>query len=169
MNFTLIPEVPFQFEGTGRTSREIGTPPGRPSTCRHRRLPKVPDRTYYPPPPRPSTPLAIGSWAISAATSGNESSSISPRRKIPVDVKYFDPSYHIRSCPANTVDSLLCELYRANAVHAAMAGKTDMLIGLWHNEFIHVPLALSIGQKKSLSPEDEFWSTVLAITGQDKW
>ena len=56
-----------------------------------------------------------------------------------------------------------------HAVHAAMAGKTDVLIDLWHDEFVHAPLAASVGQKKRLSPEDELWTTVLAITAQEKW
>jgi len=85
---------------------------------------------------------------------------------LPVKVKYFDPSYHIRSVPATAADSLLCERLARNAVHAAMAGKTDMLIGLWHNHFIHVPLAISTGAKKQLSPEGELWQAVLALTGQ---
>jgi 6-phosphofructokinase 1 len=91
------------------------------------------------------------------------------RRNTHVDVKYFDPSYHIRSCPASTVDSLLCEQYARNAAHAGMAGKTDLLIGEVHDEFVHVPLPLSIGQKKRLSPESDWWTSVMAITGQDKW
>jgi 6-phosphofructokinase 1 len=90
-------------------------------------------------------------------------------RKLPVAVRYFDPSYHIRSCPANTFDSLLCEQFARHAVHAAMAGKTDVLVGRVHSQFIHVPLPAVIGQKKRLSPEDEAWATVLAITGQEKW
>ncbi|MEX2091835.1 MAG: ATP-dependent 6-phosphofructokinase [Pirellulales bacterium] len=91
------------------------------------------------------------------------------RREIHVDVKYFDPSYHIRSCPASTVDSLLCEQFARHAAHAAMAGKTDLLIGMVHGEFVHVPLLASIGQKKRLSPESDWWTSVMAITGQDKW
>jgi len=50
-----------------------------------------------------------------------------------------------------------------------MAGKTDLLIGLWHNHLIHVPLELSTGEKKQLSPEGELWTSVLALTGQEKW
>jgi 6-phosphofructokinase 1 len=90
-------------------------------------------------------------------------------RKLPVNVRYFDPSYSIRSCPASPYDSLLCEHFARSAAHAAMAGKTDVVIGLQHDAFVHVPLAASIGQKKRMSPEDEWWSTVLAITGQEKW
>ena len=91
------------------------------------------------------------------------------KKKLPINVRYFDPSYIIRSCPANTDDSLLCERLARNASHAAMAGKTDLLIGLLHEEFVHVPLAISAGQIKTLSPEDECWTTVLAITAQEKW
>jgi 6-phosphofructokinase 1 len=90
-------------------------------------------------------------------------------RTIPAQVRYFDPSYHIRSCPASTADALFCEQLARHAAHAAMAGKTDVLIGAWHNQFVHVPLAASVGQKKQLNPEDEIWTTVLAITGQEKW
>jgi 6-phosphofructokinase 1 len=91
------------------------------------------------------------------------------KRNLPIDVKYFDPSYHIRSCQANTVDSLLCEQLARRAAHAAMAGKTDVLIGLVHMEFVHVPLGLSVGQKKQLSPESDWWTAVMAITGQGRW
>jgi 6-phosphofructokinase 1 len=91
------------------------------------------------------------------------------RQKLPVNVRYFDPSYFIRSCVANTSDSLLCEQLARHAAHAAMAGKTDVLIGLWHDEFILVPLSANADQKKRLSPEGDQWTTVLAMTGQEKW
>lgn len=86
-----------------------------------------------------------------------------------VSVKYFDPSYYIRSLPASAVDSLLCERFGRAAVHAAMAGKTDVLVGLWHNTFVHVPLATATGQQKRVDPESELWTSVLALTGQEKW
>jgi 6-phosphofructokinase 1 len=88
---------------------------------------------------------------------------------VPTSVKYFDPSYLIRSLPAEAVDSLLCERFARAAVHAAMTGKTDILVGLWHNHLVHVPLATSTGLKKRLDPESELWTSVLALTGQEKW
>jgi 6-phosphofructokinase 1 len=88
---------------------------------------------------------------------------------IPVSIKYFDPSYYIRSLPAAAVDALLCERFGRAAVHGAMAGKTDMLIGLWHNHLVHVPLTVSTGAKKRIDPESELWTSVLALTGQEKW
>ncbi|MBX3431985.1 MAG: ATP-dependent 6-phosphofructokinase [Pirellulales bacterium] len=90
-------------------------------------------------------------------------------QNIPVSVKYFDPSYQIRSVPAAAVDSLLCERFARAAVHAAMAGKTDVLIGLWHNQLIHVPLEVATGQKKQLDLEGELWASVRAVTGQGFW
>jgi len=89
--------------------------------------------------------------------------------RVPVTVRYFDPSYYIRSLPATAVDSLLCERFARAAVHAAMAGRTDMLVGLWHNHLVHVPLAVSTGAMKRLDTESELWMSVLALTGQEKW
>jgi 6-phosphofructokinase 1 len=89
-------------------------------------------------------------------------------QKMPASVKYFDPSYYIRSLPAAAVDSLLCERFARGAVHAAMAGKTDMLVGLWNNHLVHVPLCVSAGESKRLDPENELWMSVLALTGQEK-
>jgi 6-phosphofructokinase 1 len=91
------------------------------------------------------------------------------RRKLPVFVRYVDPSYHIRSCTANTTDSLLCEQFARNAAHAAMAGKTDLFIGRIHGQYIHVPQTANAEARKRLSPEDEIWTSALAITGQNKW
>jgi 6-phosphofructokinase 1 len=87
-------------------------------------------------------------------------------RGIPVSLKYFDPSYLIRSAPANTGDSLLCDAIARAAAHAGMAGKTDLLVGIWHNAFVHVPLGAVVLRKKRLSPTGETWTAVLSATGQ---
>ena len=81
-------------------------------------------------------------------------------------VKYMDPSYIIRSVPANCEDALLCDQLARNAVHAGMAGKTNVLIGYWYDVLIHVPIMLAIGQKKRMNPESELWRATLAATGQ---
>ncbi|MEI8386330.1 MAG: ATP-dependent 6-phosphofructokinase [Verrucomicrobiota bacterium] len=85
---------------------------------------------------------------------------------IPAVLRYFDPSYEIRSCPANSEDALLCDLFARHAVHAAMAGKTGLIIGFLHQRFIHVPIELLAGQTKRLDPASGWWSSVLAATGQ---
>jgi len=81
-------------------------------------------------------------------------------------VKYFDPSYFVRSVPANCEDSLLCDLLARNAVHAAMAGKTNLVIGFLNGAFIHIPISLAVSQKKRVDPQGVLWSSVLATTGQ---
>ena len=63
----------------------------------------------------------------------------------------------------------VCEQLARSAAHAAMAGKTDVMVGAWHNEFVHVPLGASVRGKKRIAPEDDIWATVLAVTGQEKW
>jgi 6-phosphofructokinase 1 len=88
------------------------------------------------------------------------------KRKIPIVMRYFDPSYFVRSSPANSEDSILCDMYARHAVHAAMAGKTGLIIGYLHNQFIHVPIGLLGTQRKRLEPDGPAWSAVLATTGQ---
>ena len=84
----------------------------------------------------------------------------------PVYLKYFDPSYLIRSVPANTSDSLYCDSLARHAVHAAMAGKTDMVVGYWHNVFIHVPIPAVVRRHKRLDPRGGVWIAVQESTGQ---
>lgn len=85
---------------------------------------------------------------------------------IPLIFRYFDPSYVIRSQPANPEDSILCDLYARNAVHAAMAGKTGLVIGNLHETYINVPIEASVAEKKNLDPSGDWWRAVLAATGQ---
>lgn len=83
-----------------------------------------------------------------------------------ITLKYIDPSYIIRSQPANSEDSAFCLLLGHNAVHAAMCGRTNMVMGSWNNQFTHVPIALATKQRKTIDPAGWFWSSVLASTGQ---
>ena len=85
---------------------------------------------------------------------------------IPVTLRYFDPSYLIRSVPADAEDAIMCDFFARNAVHAAMAGKTGLVIGLLHDTFIHVPIELLVSQKKRLDLNGPAWRAVLAATGQ---
>jgi 6-phosphofructokinase 1 len=165
VNFTLIPEVPFALEG------ENGF-----LNCLHRRLLE-----------RRHAVIAVAEGAgkdlladcpEERDASGNVKrgdiglflrdriGEYFKRCHLPVQMKYIDPSYIIRSVPANSDDSILCDQLARNAVHAAMAGKTDVMIGLWHEAFIHVPIALATAGKKQVSPESDLWRGVLAATGQ---
>lgn len=88
--------------------------------------------------------------------------------KIPIVMRYFDPNYIIRSCPANAGDSILCDLFARYAVHAAMAGKTGLVIGYLHDKFIHVPIELLASQNKAVDVHGLGWSAVLSATGQQE-
>jgi 6-phosphofructokinase 1 len=87
-------------------------------------------------------------------------------RGIKTTLKYIDPSYMIRSLPANANDSVFCGFLGRDAVHAGMAGKTDMIIGHWNNHFVHIPMELSVGSRKQVNPKGKLWTTVLESTGQ---
>lgn len=85
-----------------------------------------------------------------------------------VTLKYIDPSYAIRSVPASPSDSVYCWNMARNAVHAAMAGNTEMLIGRWHGRFVHVPMPLATRSRKQVDPGDDVWTSVIEATGQPR-
>jgi 6-phosphofructokinase 1 len=87
-------------------------------------------------------------------------------RGVAINLKYIDPSYTIRSVPANAHDSAFCLLLGHNAAHAGMAGRTDLVIGTWKAEFTHVPIPLAVRARKKLDPHGWIWSSVVASTGQ---
>ncbi len=81
-------------------------------------------------------------------------------------IKYIDPSYVIRSAPANANDSKFCNLLAQNAVHAAMAGKTGFVVGNWNTTFTLLPIPEVVKQRKRIDLESELWWNVLETTGQ---
>ncbi|MEF3168300.1 MAG: ATP-dependent 6-phosphofructokinase [Deltaproteobacteria bacterium] len=83
-----------------------------------------------------------------------------------VFIRYIDPSYIIRSVPANIDDRLYCANLGQNAVHAAMAGKTALIVSLWNDRYVHVPLASAIKKRKKVDLKSRFWLSVLESTGQ---
>jgi len=82
------------------------------------------------------------------------------------NVKYFDPSYIVRSVPASPQDNVYCTRLAQNAVHAAMAGKTGMIVGRWHGTFVNLPLELVTKGRRKVDPAGELWHSVLENTGQ---
>ena len=85
-----------------------------------------------------------------------------------INLKYIDPSYTIRSVRANAHDSAFCLLLGQNAVHAGMAGRTNMVVGDWGGAFTHVPIPVAVSRRKKIDPAGWVWNTVLASTGQPK-
>jgi 6-phosphofructokinase 1 len=88
---------------------------------------------------------------------------------VPAVMRYIDPSYLVRSCPANPEDAIQCDLFARHAVHAAMSGRTGLVIGLINDQFVHVPIDLLGSQKKRVDPAGPQWHSVLACTGQTAW
>ena len=164
VNFTLVPEVPFELDG----------PDGLLEALKKRVL------------SRAHAVILVAEGAGQHLLEGDEKHDASGNvklkdigvflrdrietyfkaEKIPFALRYFDPSYMIRSVPACAEDAVLCDFYARNAVHAAMAGKTGLVIGQNHGVFTHVPIDLLTTQKKQLDLNSPAWQGVLASTGQ---
>ena len=86
-----------------------------------------------------------------------------------VNIKYFDPSYMVRSIPAQGTDAIFCFQLAEAAVHAGMAGKTDMVVGSMNNAFSHVPIEYAVSERKKINPNGALWHAVLGITRQQDY
>ncbi|MBN2381925.1 ATP-dependent 6-phosphofructokinase [bacterium] len=83
-----------------------------------------------------------------------------------VNVRYIDPSYSIRSVPAIPYDAVYCGFLGQMAVHAAMAGKTCMMVGQNKDRFTHIPFEAAISTRKQIEPDGFLWMSILHSTGQ---
>jgi 6-phosphofructokinase 1 len=83
-----------------------------------------------------------------------------------LNLKYIDPSYAIRSVAANPFDSVYCIRLAQNAVHAALAGRTEIVIGRWRGRYVHIPMALAVSRRNQVCPDGDLWLSVLEATGQ---
>jgi len=167
VNFCLIPEVPFVLEGETGFLQALG----QRLEERHHAVVVVAEGAGQD---------LLKDLPMDTDASGNKRyADIGPflkeqivswckRTRLPVDVKYFDPSYFIRSVPANCDDAMLCDQLARHAVHAGMAGKTDLVVGIWHGTFTHIPISLAVGQKNRVDPDGPLWAGVLATTGQPR-
>src|SRR5262245_32358848 len=165
VNFCLVPEVPFDLHGEG----------GFPD-CLDRRLMKhghavivvaegagqqfFPDRSREVDASGNIVPRDIGIFLR------EEIANFLRKRDHMFGMKYIDPSYMIRSVKANAGDAIFCDNLARSAVHAGMAGKTDVVIGLWHGIYTHVPIPLTVRGRKKIHPESYLWRGVVAATGQ---
>jgi len=88
------------------------------------------------------------------------------RAGIPPTIRYIDPSYAIRSVPANAYDKAYCLRLAHIAVHAAMSGRTEMVVGRLRRRFVHIPMALAVSRRNQVDPHGDLWMSVLEATGQ---
>jgi 6-phosphofructokinase 1 len=163
VNFCLVPEVPFKLEGLLKALEErlarhnyavIVTAEGAGQDL----LAQTADRDA-------SGNIRYGDIGVFLRDRIKAHFSQTGRQ---VELKYIDPSYTIRSLPANARDSAFCLLLGQYAVHAGMAGKTEMVVGNWNHQGTHVPISMAVSQRKKLDPAGWIWNSVLAITGQPR-
>ena len=165
VNFVLIPEVPFQLEGDGGLLSVLK----RRLEARGHAVIVVAEGAGQ---------ESIASAGLGTDASGNRKlTDVGPwlRDRITehfksiqceLNLKYMDPSYAIRSVPANAYDSVYCVRLAHNAVHAAMSGRTEMVVGRWRGRYVHLPMPLTIRHRNTVDPNGDLWMSVLEATGQ---
>lgn len=164
VNFCLVPEAPFALQGAGGLLAAL-----------ERRLEKKEHAVVV---------VAEGAGQELLGASGEKDASGNTKlqdigyflrdafnahfkaRGIEMTLRYFDPSYQIRGCPANTEDAVLCDRLGRHAVHAAMAGRTGLVISYLHGQFVHVPISDIAQGSRKLDLDGELWRAVLSSTGQ---
>jgi 6-phosphofructokinase 1 len=167
VNFVLIPEVPFTLEGDNGFLPALR----RRLVSRHHAVVVIAE--------------GAGQELMEAASgtdaSGNKKlqdvgvflrdaiSEYMKREEISHTVKYIDPSYIVRSVPANASDGVYCLQLGHDAVHAAMSGKTNMVVGRWHGLNVHIPIRVATMRRKLVDPKRPLWRSVLESTGQNAW
>jgi 6-phosphofructokinase 1 len=90
-------------------------------------------------------------------------------RDFEINIKFIDPSYLIRSVPANASDRVYCGFLGQNAVHAAMAGKTGMVVSRLKSSMVHLPLELVATERRRININSDWWSSVMEATGQREY
>jgi 6-phosphofructokinase 1 len=163
-DFVLIPEVPFRLDGTRGLLRSVH------------------DRVRH----RGSAVVVVAEGAgqdLVAAHEGTDASGNArfgdigahlrsaiatyfSERDTPLSLKYVDPGYAIRSVRADAHDAVYCVRLAQAAVHAGMAGRTDMVVGRRHNRFIHVPISVVSAECNLVAPDGDLWLSVLESTAQ---
>lgn len=96
----------------------------------------------------------------------DEITSYFDKEKIHINLKYIDPGYQIRASVTTASDSIYCERLGNNAAHAAMAGKTKIVIGLVHDKFVHIPINMVTMYRNVVDPEGSLWRDALDATEQ---
>lgn len=165
VNFTLVPEVPFQLDGKGGFLAALK----KRILSRSHAVVVVAEgagQELLENPPAERDASGNIKFKDIGLFLRDQIEAFFKVEQVPVVMRYFDPSYLVRSSPANAADSILCDVFARHAVHAAMAGKTGLVIGSLHDRFIHVPIELLTSRKKFMDPDSLAWSAVLAATGQ---
>lgn len=166
VNFVLIPEVPFELEGPNGFFEHL-----------RRRLEKRNHAVVL-------VSEGAGQKLMDQASQGHGTDASGNKRlgdigiylkeriseyfssiNMPMNLKYIDPSYIIRSSEAIPTDSMYCSRLGSNAVHAGMTGKTEVLVSLVNNNFVHLPIEVAVRTRNTVDPESSLWRDVIDATG----
>ena len=169
-NFVLIPEVPFPLEGPGGLFDSLRARLER----RHHAVILVAEGAGQELLRKEAAdPGADASGNVRLMDIGSflrdRISAYFKSMNMEITIKYIDPSYMIRSVPSNPSDSIYCSQLARNAVHAAMSGKTGIVVGRWKKVFTHVPIPLVTAGRSRIDPNEHLWRDVIESTGQPNW
>ncbi len=163
VNYVLVPEVPFELDGPNGLLSQLE----RRMENRHHAVLLVAEGAGQ------TMVEASGQDASGNKKLGDIGTYLRDRiaqyfadKRKEITLKYIDPSYIIRAAPANPTDAIYCARLGANAVHAAMSGRTSCLVGLVNHRLVHVPIGLATGHRNRVNPESPLWRDVLETTGQ---
>jgi 6-phosphofructokinase 1 len=166
VNFCFIPEVPFVLDGQNGFLSELE----KRLDNRHHAVVVVAEGAGSRMVGQDGAPIRDASGNILRQDIGlilkEKINEYFRRKKKPLSLKYIDPSYMIRSLPADANDSAFCVMLGQNAVHAGISGRTNMVVGYWNQYFVHIPTSVTVLERKKVDPNGHLWQTVLEITGQ---
>jgi 6-phosphofructokinase 1 len=165
VNFCLIPEVPFQLEGSRGFLEMLRH---RIARKKHALIVVAEGAGQHLMNIDPTLTDASGNARLGdvGLFLRDQISNFFVQRQVEISLKYIDPSYTIRSVPASPQDNVYCSRLAQNAVHAAMSGRTNMLIGRWHGTFVHIPFSFVTRGRRKVDPDGDLWHSVLESTGQ---
>ena len=165
VNFVLVPELPFRLEGENGLFRLLET---RLAQKHHAVIVVAEGAGQYL--FEEAETLRDASGNIKHQDIGvllkDQIGAHFKKQQTELTIKYIDPSYIIRSAPANASDSIFCNRLAYQAVHGTMAGKTRFVVGLVNNQLVYLPIASVAGRRKRIDLEGEFWFAALQSTGQ---
>ena len=164
VNYVLIPEVPFELEGPNGLWEHLKERLNR----RHHAVVLVAEGAGQNLLKASNAVDASGNKVLSdiGVFLKNKFSELAKRDKFTINLKYIDPSYIIRASAANPNDSIYCSRLGANAVHAAMSGRSGLIVSMMHDRYVHVPIKMSVGRRNLVDPEGDLWRDVIVQTGQ---
>ena len=165
VNFCLVPEIPFDLEGANGFYAHLK----RRLEARNHAVVVVAEglgKVFCPKNEKDASGNAkFGDIGVFLRDGIRE---FMKREKMDGSVRYIDPSYMIRAAKTIPSDSIYCNQLAQNAAHAGMAGKTGMVVGIWHDMFTHVPIGMAVDNRKHIDPENMLWLNVLESTGQPR-